>query len=145
MTAVSSKDIRFLSWLKQHGAMFPKVDWPRSDTDSGIRGAIALDNISSEEHMITIPYQLMIAPPQILEHPTMGAALTENIDLLRGDFLLTVYVMHELRLGESSFYHPFLDILPDPYCIPEWPDHELLQLQVSSFFLCSFQSNLLSS
>jgi hypothetical protein len=122
---------RFLTWLRENGASFPKVDWPRNDTPSGIRGAIALDDIQTNEPILSIPYRLMLAPPQILVDPVMGPIFDECTDILRGDFMLTAYLMHEMRLGTESFYHPFIDILPFPECTSEWTDDELLELQVS--------------
>lgn len=123
---------RFMVWLKDNGASFPKIDFPRNDTPSGIRGAIALEDISTNEHMMVIPARLMMAPTHILADPIYGPVLDGEKDLLRGDFLMTIYVMHEMRLGEASFYKPYIDILPVPYCISEWNAAELNEFQVSS-------------
>lgn len=43
---------------------------------------------------------------------------------------MTVYIMHERRKGEDSFYFPYLNILPDLNNLSEWKDEELAQLQV---------------
>lgn len=121
---------RFMQWLRENGATFPKIDFPRNDTPSGIRGAIAIEDIATNEHMLTIPYHVMMAPPQILAHQVLGPILRQASDLLKGDFLMTVYLMHEMRLGEKSFYKPYIDILPIPENVSEWTDRELLELQV---------------
>lgn len=39
------KDAAFLSWLEAEGASFPSIEWPSSKTESGIRGAIAKEDI----------------------------------------------------------------------------------------------------
>ena len=56
-------------------------------------------------------------------------------DMFNGDLLLTVYIMHELRKGDKSFYSPFLSILPEPGNISEWNEEELAELQVIFSFL----------
>jgi hypothetical protein len=120
----------FLQWLESNGATFPKISWPRNDTPSGFRGAIALEDIATNEHMIQIPAKLMMSPPQFIQHAQMGDAVRKCLDVMQGDLLLTVYIMHELRLKENSFYKPYLDILPQPDGITEWRNNELLLLQV---------------
>jgi hypothetical protein len=126
----SIKINRFMEWLHENGALFSKIDFPRNDTPSGIRGAIAVDDIQTNEHMMVIPARLMMAPTHIFADPIYGPILQREIkDLLRGDFLMTVYLMHEMRLGEASFYKPYIDILPVPNCISEWNHEELMQLQ----------------
>lgn len=124
----------FLDWLSLHGAKFPKIDWPRNDTASGIRGAIALDNIASGEYMVEIPGCLMISPPQIFAIPDLGPIFASNQHLLQGDLLLSLFLMHEISKGKDSFWYPYLKILPFVNCLTEWSDEELRQLQVSSSF-----------
>jgi hypothetical protein len=51
--------------------------------ESGIRGAIATDTISSMEYMIVIPGNLMITPPIILENPEIGPLLKAAMDILQ--------------------------------------------------------------
>jgi len=53
-------------------------------------------------------------------------------DLLRGDMLLTVYIMSEVLKGEESFYAPYLNILPDPGSIIQWSEAQLGQLEDAS-------------
>eukprot|EP01033_Poteriospumella_lacustris_P020549 gene20549-15080_t len=120
---------RFMEWLKENGATFPKIDFPRNDTPSGIRGGIALEDIATNEHMMVIPAKLMMSPLHILADPIYGPVLDAAKDLLRGDFLMTVFLMHEMRLGDASFYKPYIDILPVPDCISEWNDAELNEFQ----------------
>ena len=57
---------------------------------------------------------------------------------MKGDAILAVYVMNELRKGAGSFYYPYLKIIPKPDALCEWSNEELDTLQVrtpsSSFF-----------
>lgn len=125
----------FQDWLQKHGARFPKLSWPREDTPSGIRGTIAEADIATDEVMVEIPMKLMMCPPLIFQDEQMGNAFKSSLDLLQGDLLLAVYIAHELRKGASSFYKPYLDILPEPDCISQWKDSELLWLQDEKLLL----------
>ncbi len=125
------KMFQFMQWLHMNGATFPKIRWPSNDTASGIRGAIALEDISTNEYMIEIPEKLMMTPPQIMSHPLMGDAIRNCLDILHGDLLLAVYIMHEFRLGSLSFYSPSTVIFTEPDCISVWRDCDLSMLQVN--------------
>lgn len=41
--AIAEQD--FLGWLRRHGAEIDSIDWPSSNTGSGIRGAVAKRDI----------------------------------------------------------------------------------------------------
>lgn len=43
----TEQELEFVGWLRRHGAAFGSVDWPSSETESGIRGAVATLNIDS--------------------------------------------------------------------------------------------------
>ena len=119
----------FCEWLKENGATFPKIQWPSTDTVGGCRGAVATGNIATNEVMMEIPIKLMMSPLHAFKDPVVGALLHASKDILRGDVLLTVYIMYEYLKGEESFYAPFLAILPEPGSIVQWSDSELAELQ----------------
>jgi len=121
---------RFCDWLQENGARYPKIDWPSTETVSGIRGGVAKEAIATDEHMIEIPMNLMMSPPIAFADPDVGTLLKSVEDMLHGDLLLTVFIMHELRKGVNSFYSPFLAILPEPGNISEWCAEHLALLQV---------------
>ncbi|RYG62483.1 hypothetical protein EON64_17780, partial [archaeon] len=121
---------RFLAWLKQHGARFPKLRWPVVvDEATGLRGCIAVEDIAPLEPMLTLPCLLMMDPVHAFADPHVGAALLGCQDVLEGDLLLTVYLMHEMCKGPASFFAPYLDTLPPPDCLSEWPLGDLLLLK----------------
>lgn len=124
----------FLEWLSKNGAIFPKVDWPRNDTNSGIRGAIAIEDIVTNEEILEIPFPLMISPIHAFQDEFIGQALKESLNILQGDFLLTIYLMSEINKNNLSFYYPYLNIIPHTPCLSEWSDSELLELQVRKVF-----------
>ena len=121
----------FLAWLQENGASFPKISWPSNETESGSRGAVAVEPIATYECMVNIPVHLMMSPLQAYSDPEIGESLQSCKDLLYGDLLLAVYIMHELRKGRESFYHPYLRIIPESCNIAEWSNDELHMLQVS--------------
>ena len=90
--ASTEKQLRFLAWLDENGAKFPKLLWP-SETPTGLRGVTALDDISVKETLLEIPIHLMMRPDLAMKDSIIGPILHSNQDLLRGDLLLTVYIM----------------------------------------------------
>jgi hypothetical protein len=85
MSSPSDADIViFKDWLRANGANFEKIEWPSADTNSGIRGAVALDDIATDEFMVTIPAKLMISPESAFSDPVAGDIFTKNMDILRG-------------------------------------------------------------
>jgi hypothetical protein len=79
--------------------------------------------------VLEIPGRLMMTPVDAFSDPLIGTALLGHRDLVRGDLLMAVYVMHERRKKEDSFYFPYLNILPDLNNLSEWKDEELMLLQ----------------
>lgn len=121
---------RFCCWLKDNGAAYPKILWPSNDTMSGIRGAIATSDIETNEVMFTIPKSLMMNPETAFSDPEMGRTFQDSQDILRGDLLLTMFVVYEITKGENSFFAPFLDMLPVPDPCTMWTAEECEMLQV---------------
>lgn len=136
---------RFLDWLNSNGAKFPKLDWPSNNTISGIRGAVATEDIGTNEAMFEIPRHLMMSPPIIFADPIVGEKFNSLIDLLHGDLLLTVFIVYELTKGENSFYYPFLCMLPQPNNISEWDEKHLQELQVRDSPVLQHHSRVIQS
>ncbi|CAM9363567.1 unnamed protein product [Choristocarpus tenellus] len=122
------KDTAFLDWLTENGSRFEKIQWPAM-TQNGLRGAVALEHIKSGEHMVTVPWRLMLSVIHAAEDPEMGHVYKENKSLLRNDNGLALFIMQEMIRGKSSFYWPFLRILPKPGSISCWGDVSLAELQ----------------
>jgi hypothetical protein len=133
MEGESEEDIInfFLDWLSSNGATFPKLEWPSNATESGIRGAIAREDIEPLEPMLSIPVKLMMCQPHATADPLIGPSLKANQDIVQEDILLAIYIMWELHKGKSSFFYPYLRMLPTPGALSEWTDSEIKQLQDS--------------
>lgn len=128
----------FIEWLVSNGASFPKIRWPSDDTVASSRGAIALDDIETGEAMLSIPCKLMITPITAWDDVEVGGIFRSNKDLMKGDILLSVYLMREILKKDDSFYAPFLRILPTPGSISFWTDRLLNELQDERLKLRAF-------
>ena len=124
-------DDMFLKWLKDNGARFPKVLWPSRDTVGGVRGAIAIETIETNEPIMYIPHKLLISPPVARSSPEIGHIFIENQSFFRGDddLLLSTYIMYEESRGKDSFWYPFLAMLPRPGSISDWNEEEMKEVQ----------------
>ena len=63
---------KFYEWLIDNGAKFPKIIWPSYETQSGIRGAVAAENIETNEVMFEIPIHLMMCEPNFQKDDRIG-------------------------------------------------------------------------
>lgn len=61
--------------------------------------------------------------------PVTSHVHRDNAQLLKGDNSLALYIMQETLKGESSFYWPYLRVLPTPHNIRHWSEGNLLELQ----------------
>lgn len=129
---VDDKISKFKKWLDENGALYDKVIWPSYKTASGMRGAIANVDIATNEVMFEIPSKLMLSPPKGFKNEVIGEELSNSLDVLKGDVLLTVYFMYEKLLGEKSFWCPYFNILPEISELDNlhyWTNDELMELQ----------------
>ena len=70
----------FEKWLLENGAQHDKILWPTRDTVGGVRGATALDDIETNEFMLSIPKKLMITPP-LCHESELEPIFVENPDI----------------------------------------------------------------
>jgi len=132
-TGITSNDeIRFVKWLRDNGAKFPKIQWPARTTVDGVRGTIALEDIETGEIMLEIPQKLMMCEPVCKMSEKIGHVFRDT-SLFRfggvGSELVAVFLMHERLQGEKSFWYPFIKVLPDPTTICKWSRKQLNELQ----------------
>ncbi|TMW58694.1 hypothetical protein Poli38472_010253 [Pythium oligandrum] len=123
---------RFVQWLLDNGASFPKLEWPVL-TENGLRGAIAREEIHPNEAMLTIPQRLMISEATCWADPQLRRVYEENRDVFaRDDPVIALFLVREKLKGEESFYHPYLAILPEVINVQDWSKEELEELRDSS-------------
>ncbi|CAM9299099.1 unnamed protein product, partial [Ectocarpus fasciculatus] len=119
----------FLRWLRSHGAVIDWVEWPSSETESGVRGAVARRDIAPGDHMVIIPHTLMMSEFHAKADPKYGHVHRLNTRLLGSDNGLALYIMQEILKEEGSFYWPYLRMLPTPCNLRNWNRESLLLLQ----------------
>ncbi|KAG1685979.1 hypothetical protein DVH05_007580 [Phytophthora capsici] len=125
---MASLEERFLQWLQDNGAVFPKLQWPAT-TPNGLRGVVATGDISTLEPMLCIPRKLLISEDLCWQDPQLGPIFNDNRDVFtRDDPILSLFIVRELVLGQSSFFHPYLAILPYPESVQDWTVEELREL-----------------
>jgi hypothetical protein len=59
---MDSKTELFLRWLDSNDVVYHKIDWPTYHTESGMRGAIARQDIATNEDILVIPHSIMMTP-----------------------------------------------------------------------------------
>ena len=79
--------------------------------------------------MVVIPHHLMLSVFHARGDPDTGHVYREKAPLLKSDNGLAIYIMQEMLKGESSFYWPYLRILPVPSNLRHWSESDLLELQ----------------
>lgn len=122
---------RYLAWLKENGAVFPKIDWPCRTTVNSVRGAVALEDIAPNEKMIQIPRKLMMIPENCRASKKIGHVFADY-SIFRygvgGCELLAVFLMHERSIGNESFWAPYIQTLPYPGTVSDWSSEEIDEL-----------------
>ncbi|RLN31653.1 hypothetical protein BBJ28_00004606 [Nothophytophthora sp. Chile5] len=121
---MTPEERRFLRWLTDNGAVFPKLAWPTA-TPNGLRGATATQDIATGEHMLCIPRQLLISEELCWRDPQLRRVFEDNRDVFaRDDPVLALFLVREMVLGERSFFHPYLSTLPYPESVQDWTEDE---------------------
>mmetsp|Transcript_34752 Transcript_34752/g.55712 ORF Transcript_34752/g.55712 Transcript_34752/m.55712 type:complete len:543 (+) Transcript_34752:854-2482(+) len=121
----------FLKWLHKHGAKIDKIEWPSRKTVSGVRGAVAKQDIKTGEPCFEIPMELVICPHVCYDCPELSKVyrLNHNFFSRDDDLVIALFLMHEKLKGVKSFWHPYISILPRPGGIGDWEPEEQLLLQ----------------
>lgn len=122
------KSDRFLEWLEKSGArVSSKIEVADLRHRSAGRGVLAKDDIGEDEELFSIPRSV------ILDVTT--STLPEELRATLEDpwLSLILAMVHEYRLGESSAFKPYFDVLPDTFdTLMYWTDAELEYLNGSA-------------
>ena len=67
-------------------------------------------------------------------HPIIGPILLENPECFTNDgtddweqLILTFYIFYEMTFGQSSYWYPYLRLMPDVKFISYWSKEDLLE------------------
>ncbi|KAJ2866913.1 hypothetical protein GGH94_001184 [Coemansia aciculifera] len=130
-SARSERLRKFVEWLKANGAIFPKVEI-RDGTSEGGSGVYALEHIESDERYAFIPHDLIITGKVC--HDTVRTngqqqqqQEGEGDDPRHRRMMLSIFLIHErFVMKETSFWKPYIDILPLEFHTPlQFNDEEL--------------------
>lgn len=109
----SDKWPAFLKWCSENGAYLGSV--AIKDLPDGGYGLVAEENIEDSSQFLGIPMKLVMT--------TVAARKSKLGPLLRDDPImksmsnvaLSIFLILELSAGESSFWHPYISVLPESF------------------------------
>ncbi|XP_077493635.1 SET domain containing 3 [Amblyomma americanum] len=109
----SNKWPAFLKWCSENGAYLGNV--AIKDLPDGEYGLVAEENIEESSQFLGIPMKLVMT--------TVAARKSKLGPLLRDDPImktmsnvaLAIFLILELSVGESSFWHPYISVLPESF------------------------------
>lgn len=96
---------------------------------------MATVDIAPGEPLLELPEHLLLSPTAALDAPApFGPALEDCLGGLTDEEALTAYLCHEISRGVTSFFHPYLAILPPrddlgALSCMAWDDAELTECQ----------------
>ena len=104
------KYLVFFEWLKENGAVSPKLELRQVSKDNRIM--IATKDIHERETILHVPKKLLITI-EVAKQSDLVKQLSEKSgddEIYRND-LLTLFILEE-KNNPNSFWKPYLDILP---------------------------------
>lgn len=101
----------FLDWLTQHGAKFPLLYL--QDYQADYRGVHVKRNVPQNLVCLEIPLPLIMTS-QLAKQSEIGTKLLK-CPIASSHSYLACYLIEEKYKGSSSFWKPYLDILPKTY------------------------------
>ncbi|KAJ2851776.1 hypothetical protein IWW36_000921 [Coemansia brasiliensis] len=103
---------RFAAWLEENGVQMDKLELRQSEKGNGI---YAKEALSKDEQYIQLPHHLIITS-RVCRDALSTDSWTPKFE---GTTLLHVFLIHQRFVAEkSSFWHPFIDVLPTEFQTP---------------------------
>lgn len=136
---------RFREWLRVNGVQSRCCDVsPRSNGDGF--GLFATQDTARGVLMVT-PLYLAITPMTVLQDPELGGfygKLMQGAEEGEGEvddrMLMLLFLLIERARGQSSFWAPYLDIMPSKFGTPLcYSEEELLELKGTHLFQATHQ------
>lgn len=127
----------FMKWLIDNGCKFENLRISNESNDRiGLYRSIYTEKPINEFSVIAkIPSKFSISSKGALNHPVLGPILMNYPDLQYGRTPMAVWLLYEVNLGESSFFYPWLRLLPRKLDLPMlWEKDELDELKGTSIY-----------
>ena len=123
-----AKSHRLITWLEDSGAhISTKIEITDLRRRSAGRGVFAKEDIEEDEKLFRIPRSLIL--------DTSTLSLSKDLQNKLNDpwLCLVLAMIREHRLGESSAFKPYFDVLPDDFdTLMYWTEDELKHLTGSA-------------
>lgn len=122
-------------WLQEHGAHYPAVEFPVAFGKHGeLLGLAAKKDIPPQKAFLFIPQKLIINEIVCRQDPVCGPVYEKHPDIFRDHFdneylLMIVFVMHNILLGEKSFWHVYWKTVCLSDLPMRWADEEVAEVQ----------------
>ncbi|KAF9102554.1 hypothetical protein BGX27_010959 [Mortierella sp. AM989] len=137
-SAHSSKQKRFVNWLTENNARFPKLEF--RDDVQGCGSVFCSKDIAEDEVFLFVPFT-----PLVLTETLARQHLPPLVQSLDGRTALILFLIQQTLLKDASFFQPYLDMIPDKiYTALEFDDQDMEQLRGTNAFLTvkQLRSNL---
>lgn len=122
-----------VQWLRDGGGLFDKLYLKYYSDD--YRGVHCLTKVPEDDIILYVPFKYIMTS-EVAKASDIGTKIiTSNVDLRSKHSYLASYLLQEKK-NESSFWDPYLDILPVFYAnMPIFFDEDNLKLLKGSFTL----------
>ena len=120
----------------------PKLEYP-SLFDGNLIGVKCKEEIAHHEAFLYVPLSITISVNGTKNHDILGPIINENPEIFDEDFedvcadweqlTLTLALLYEFIKGRSSFWYPYLRIIPEVDFISNWSSDTLELLHDMSF------------
>jgi hypothetical protein len=125
---------QYYDWARANGVEWSKVHYP-AVFPPGYEGTVATEEIGPYETVVKVPSRMVLSyklaansdlKPIFDQHPEVFSELHYEHE----DMVLSAYLISEQAKGPSSFWHPFIQVLPQTVeVLYDWESSELKQLQ----------------
>ena len=129
-------NVKFNQWLRENGAIFPKVLAPAvftaeddPDGKNALQGVLAQEDILPNEVICYIPNKCIIST-ETARHSEIAEIFRSHDDLFvanveRDFYVLVLYLMYERLKGENGFWHTYFESAQEIDLPAIWEDSEV--------------------
>ncbi|KAI8340519.1 hypothetical protein BC941DRAFT_222159 [Chlamydoabsidia padenii] len=104
----------YVNWINENGGSFSKIQLVK-DTDGNGRSVFATETIQTDDAFATIPFKLAISEP-------VARQAFPGLERFSCRIVMSLFVAHQKAI-DSSFYAPYLNILPTDIKTPFFFDN----------------------
>ena len=132
---------RLIQWLMKGGARFPKLylQWYSDD----YRGVHCLTRIPADEQILFVPHNMIMTSAVAMDSHIGRAIQASNIELRSKHSYLAAFLLVEKAKGAESYWHPYIDSLPQHYAnMPLFFKEPLISHLTGSFTLAKIKDRI---